>query len=153
MIYLLLKTVHILAAVLFIGNITTGILWKLHGDRSNDPRVMAHTLAGIIRADRWFTMPAVIVLLLSGLGLAHVGGYPFFGTFWIWAGLALFVATGIVAGRWVAPVQRKLLAVAGAPQFDAQEYARLSAAWARSGSIATLLPLAALVLMVFKPVF
>lgn len=151
--YLFLKTIHILAAVLFIGNITTGVLWKLHGDRSGDPRVMAHTLAGIIRADRWFTMPAVILLLLSGVGLAHVGGYPFFGTFWIWAGLALFVASGIIGGRFVAPAQRKLLAVASAPEFDAGEYARLSATWAKSGTVATLLPVAALVLMVFKPVF
>jgi len=64
-VYLLLKAVHVLAVVLFLGNIVTGIFWKAHGDRTGDPRIMAHTLDGIIRSDRWFTIPGVVLIGLD----------------------------------------------------------------------------------------
>lgn len=48
--YLAMKTLHVLAVVLFRGNIITGLFWKAHGDRTGDPRIIAHTLEGIIRA-------------------------------------------------------------------------------------------------------
>jgi len=31
--YYVLKSLHILSVVLFLGNITTGVFWKFHGDR------------------------------------------------------------------------------------------------------------------------
>ena len=151
MLYLLLKTIHILAVVVFIGNITTGVMWKFHADRSGDPRLMAHALAGIIRSDRRFTVPGVILIVASGVPLAMVGGFPVLGTFWIWTALLLFSISGVLFGVWVGPAQRNLLQVAAAPQFDRQRYDRLSRTWAVSGFGALATPLAALALMVFKP--
>ena len=37
MLYLAFKVLHILAVVMFLGNITTGIFWKEHADRTKDP--------------------------------------------------------------------------------------------------------------------
>ena len=31
--YFVLKSLHILSVVIFIGNIVTGVFWKMHGDR------------------------------------------------------------------------------------------------------------------------
>ena len=31
--YFVLKSLHILSVVLFLGNIITGVFWKMHGDR------------------------------------------------------------------------------------------------------------------------
>lgn len=36
--YAALKALHILAVALFLGNIVTGLFWKVHGDRTGDPR-------------------------------------------------------------------------------------------------------------------
>ena len=36
--YLLLKALHVLSVVLFLGNIITGVFWKMHADRSGDLR-------------------------------------------------------------------------------------------------------------------
>jgi uncharacterized membrane protein len=94
-VYLALKTLHILAVVLFLGNIITGVFWKIHGDRTGDPRVMAHTLDGIIRSDRWFTIPGVLLIIVFGLGAAMVAGLPILGTGWIWQSLILFGVSGI----------------------------------------------------------
>ena len=55
--YLIWKLIHVTAVILFLGNIITGLFWKAHADRSRDVRFIAHTMEGIIRADRWFTIP------------------------------------------------------------------------------------------------
>ena len=88
--YLALKLVHIAAVMLFLGNITTGLFWKAHGDRSRDPRIIAHVLEGIIRSDRWFTIPGVVVILAAGVATAVVGGLPLLRTAWIRWSLVLF---------------------------------------------------------------
>src|SRR6266550_8738658 len=69
-VYIALKILHVAAVVIFLGNITTGIFWKIHGDRTRDPRIVRHTLAGIIEADTWFTIPSVVVILVGGIGAA-----------------------------------------------------------------------------------
>ena len=54
--YLVWKLLHVLGVVLFVGNITTGILWKVHADRTRNPALIAHACAGLTRSDRFFTM-------------------------------------------------------------------------------------------------
>ena len=81
--YFALKTLHILAVAMFLGNIVTGLFWKAHGDRTNDPRIIAHTLDGIIRSDRWFTLPGVAAILLFGVAAAMIGHLPILGTSWM----------------------------------------------------------------------
>lgn len=46
--YVLFKVIHLLAVVAFVGNIAVGVFWKAVADRTNDPRIFAHTLRGII---------------------------------------------------------------------------------------------------------
>jgi uncharacterized membrane protein len=153
--YLALKTLHILAVVLFLGNIITGLFWKIHGDRTGDPRIMAHTLDGIIRSDRWFTIPGVLFIIVFGLGAAIVAGLPILGTGWIWQSLVLFGVSGIAFMAQVAPLQRRLRALAQAAaaggSWDSVAYRKLSRRWEFWGAVALLTPLAALVLMVAKP--
>ena len=50
--YLWLKLIHVLAVVMFIGNIVTGVFWHKHAERTRDPRLIAHAMAGVIRSDR-----------------------------------------------------------------------------------------------------
>ena len=155
MMYLLLKTVHIVAVVLFLGNITTGVFWKEHADRTRDARLIAHAMAGIIRSDRLFTLPGVILITIAGIGAAQVGHMPLLRTGWLFWGIVLFSLSGLAFGAWVAPLQKRMLklmeagAASGAPDWKA--YEALSRTWAFWGAIALLLPLAAMFLMVFKP--
>lgn len=152
--YLVMKVLHVLAVVLLLGNVVVGILWKVHGDRSRDPKIIAHTLRGIMLADRWFTMPSVITLVITGFGAQGIGRYPI-TTPWILAGIILFAITGFLFGTRVVPVQRKLLAVAQAgtgSDMDWAAYQRLTSQWNLWGGIATAAPILALILMVWKPV-
>lgn len=153
--YAALKALHILAVAIFLGNIITGLFWKAHADRTGDPRLMAHTLDGIIRSDRWFTIPGVIAIVLFGVGGAIVGRLPILGTSWIWQSILLFTASGLAFVLQVAPLQLRLRAMAqsatsGGP-WDPALYRRLSLRWEFWGAFAIVTPLIALVLMVSKP--
>jgi uncharacterized membrane protein len=152
--YLTLKLLHIFGVVLFLGNIITAVLWKALADRSNDPRIIANALEGLIAADRYFTGPGVGLILVTGISLVISSGYSFLGTAWIWQSLVLFTISGVVFMVLLAPLQRRMrdIAVLGARGgFDRVLYQRLSRQWAIWGSLATLTPLAALGLMVLKP--
>ena len=50
--YLALKLLHVVAVIVFLGNITTGLFWHAHAARTRDPKLLAHTMDGIIRSDR-----------------------------------------------------------------------------------------------------
>jgi uncharacterized membrane protein len=154
-VYLAMKTLHVLAVVLFLGNIITGLFWKAHGDRSADPRIIAHTLDGIIRSDRWFTMPGVLLIVGFGVAAALLGRLPILGTRWIWQSIVLFSISGLVFMFQVAPLQRRLLSLAATAasgqSWEEATYRRLSRRWEFWGIVAILTPLAAVVLMVHKP--
>ena len=152
--YLALKLLHIFAVVLFLGNIIIGIYWKLHGDRTRNPRIIAHTIEGIIATDRLFTVPGVILILIGGFGAAGIGRLPMLHTPWILWSIILFTISGIAFMTRLVPVQRQLLAVAQAGidgGMDWERYKKLSDAWKLWGLVALLTPLAATVLMVMKP--
>ena len=156
MLYLSLKALHVIAAVLFLGNIITGIFWKAHADRLGDLgdlRARAQALDGIIRADRLFTSPGVLVILASGVALVLVGRLSFL-TPWILGSILLFGVAGAVFGARVGPLQKKQLANvrAGlAGPWNESEYRQLSNRWRFWGWVATGAPLLALILMVLKP--
>ncbi len=78
--YLILKLVHVAGVVLFLGNITVGVFWKRFSDRSRNAAIMASTMDGIIAADRVFTIPGILLLLVGGFGAAFVGGIPILST-------------------------------------------------------------------------
>jgi uncharacterized membrane protein len=150
-----MKTLHVLAVVLFLGNIITGLFWKAHGDRSADPRIIAHTLQGIIRSDRWFTLPGVVLIVVFGVAAAVLGRLPILGTGWIWQSIVLFSVSGLAFMLQVAPLQRRLLELAssgaGGHGWDQAAYDKLSRQWEFWGLVAIVAPLAALGLMVYKP--
>jgi uncharacterized membrane protein len=154
-VYLLLKLVHVVAVVAFLGNIVTGLFWHAHAARSGDPRLLAHTMSGIIRSDRLFTMPGVLAIVASGVAAAVVGGLPLLRTGWILWTIVLFAISGIVFGVRVAPLQRRLLELAEAGSrsggFDLDGYRRLARRWELWGVVALATPLAGLALMVLKP--
>src|SRR5688572_9782946 len=155
MIYLTLKFLHIVGAILFLGNIITGVFWKAHGDKSRNPAVMAHALDGIIRSDQLFTLPGVIIIVAAGFAGAIMGGIPLLRTEWLAGGIILLTISGIAFVARIAPLQRQMrdlaLANPDPATFDWAAYDRLSRGWAIWGAIALLAPLLAAALMVFKP--
>ena len=151
--YQVLTLIHVTAVILFLGNIITGLFWKAHTDRTGDVRFMAHTMDGIIRADRWFTFPGVLVIMGSGIFAAIQAGLPLLRTGWIFWSLVAFSLSGLIFGLRVAPLQKQILrmtADANDATFDKAAYRSKSLQWELWGLLATLTPLAAVAMMVTK---
>ena len=152
--YLVLKLVHVAAVIIFLGNIATGLFWHAHAARTRDPKLLAHTVGGIIRSDRLFTMPGVLLIIAAGVGLAIYGHFPLLRTGWILWTLVLFGISGIIFGSRVAPMQRELKAIAERGMqgnFDYASYHALAIRWEIWGAAALGAPLIGLALMVLKP--
>ena len=147
--YFILKSLHILSVVLFLGNIITGVFWKYHGDRVGTASARVQALDGVIRSDRWFTLPGVVAIIVTGVLLAMTLHLPILGTFWILWSLILFGISGVAFQFFVAPLQRNCWPWR-APARRATgtaEYERLSGV-ETVGAVATLAPVIALVRMV-----
>jgi uncharacterized membrane protein len=150
--YLLFKLLHIVAVVLFLGNIITGLFWKFHAEGTRDPKIIAHTFEGISRSDRWFTIPGVILILIGGFGAAILGKFPILGTGWIFWSIVLFTISGLAFQFRIAPLQERIATLARAGgEFDWNQYHALARSWEIWGAVATLAPVIAVVLMVVKP--
>ena len=149
------KLVHITAVVVFLGNIITGLFWKAHAERSRDPRLIAHTFEGIIRSDRWFTLPGIGIIIAGGVGAAITEHLPLLHTGWILWSIVLFSLSGVMFSARVAPLQKSLAALTrshdGSVPFDWARYHALARRWELWGLFALLTPLAAMALMVLKP--
>jgi len=153
--YLALKLIHLAAVVAFLGNITTGLFWHAHAARTRDPKLLAFTMDGIIRSDRLFTVPGVVVIIAAGVPLAILGRLPLLSTGWIAWTLLLFMVSGVVFMAKVVPLQRALrrLAEAGAAdgRFEYSAYQALARRWELWGAVALGAPLLGMGLMVLKP--
>ena len=151
--YQIFKLIHVAAVIIFLGNIITGLFWKAHADRTKDLRFIAHTMDGIIRSDRWFTIPGVVVITISGVFSAIQAGLPLLRTGWIFWSLVAFSVSGIAFALRVAPLQRQILALttsASDSAFPWETYRSKSLQWEIWGFVATVTPVIAVVLMVLK---
>ncbi|MBV8197848.1 MAG: DUF2269 family protein [Candidatus Eremiobacteraeota bacterium] len=146
--YLALKLVHVAGVVMFLGNIAVGIFWKRYADGTGNAAMMAHAIDGIIKADKIFTIPGILILLIGGIGAAIVGGYPILGTGWILWALIAFILSGLAFGP-LSRTQRRLSLAAHTGNLV--DYESLSRSWDLWGFIALALPVVAFVLMILKP--
>ena len=152
--YLLLKSLHILGIVLFLGNIIITGVWKVWADTSRDWRVILFAQRLVTYTDILFTLPGVLLIAITGTMMASTYGHWWEIT-WLRWGLSLFIISGIIWLIVLIPVQIVLHRLA--IQFQqteqiSQQYWTYEIIWGIFGTIATLLPLMNLYWMVFKPV-
>jgi len=143
---------HIFGAVIFMGNIMVTAAWASLARRARHTEALRLGVRGIIVTDTIFTMPGVLLLVLNG----GILGTPFFraGAMWLFISIGLFVVSAIIWGAILVPLQRRMSTLMKAtPPGSAvpAEVDMLLQRWFRWGGLATLLPLATLVLMVAKP--
>ncbi len=151
MIYNIWKLLHVLSVIIFMGNITIAIFWKMQADKSKDRLKIADTFKNIIKADKIFTMPSVTALIIFGVGTAMQGDLSLIETSWIfWSIIAILISTYAFMAK-VVPIQKKILALANSEEkFTFEEYEKLSKNWNTWGALAVITPYIAVCLMVLK---
>ena len=149
-----LLALHILAAVVFVGNIITAAFWKVRADRSGNLETIAITARSLLQADYVFTAPGIVVLLITGIWMVGLSDWARFQEPWLGGSFVLLIVTGIIWLAVLLPQQRRMVRLAqeGADAGAlSPEYRRAGRIWSMFGGVATLLPVLILFLMVFKP--
>ena len=111
MVYLVL--IHVISAIIFIGNIITAAFWKLKVEFSGDETHIHKTAKNIMVADYVFTLPSIITLLISGFLLAINSNYSLNEINWLTISLALFTLTEVISITLLLPLQRKMIKYSG----------------------------------------
>lgn len=143
----LLKLVHVLAAITAVGANLTYTYWLRYAGRDRDRLVW--TMRGIRRLDNFIATPAYVVLLITGV-LMVVGGVFTFQTGWIIAAIVLYVFVVVMGIVLYAPALKRQIEEAENDPTSAS----YSAAAARTnlfGLITTGVVLVIVALMVTKP--
>jgi len=153
MLFLFLKTIHVLSATVLFGTGLGTAYYMWRADRSGRPETVAAVSELVVSADWWLTTPAVVLQPFTGFWLMTLAGYPI-SQFWIWASLAMF----FVAGACWLPVVRLQIRMARLARQAVEskqplpaEYHRAMRQWVALGWPAFVAMIAAFFLMVFRP--
>lgn len=153
--YQLLKALHIIGAIIFMGNIIVTAFWKVFADRTKDVKIIAFAQRLVTITDFVFTTIGAGLVLITGLLMATLFYENFITIKWIALGMGLFVLSGLIWLSVLIPIQIKQAQLTR--QFENNDhipdnYWRLEKIWYTLGTIATILPLINIYFMVFKPI-
>lgn len=147
--YLLLKYVHVLAAIVAVGANATYGVWMALG--AGQPESLGAILRGVRFLDTRIANPAYGLLLITGLAMLYAG-HQAIGTPWIATALGLFIVGMALGARGYTPALRNQIQAleSGGPRSEA--YRRASDRGRTIGLLFMVLVLIILFLMVTKPV-
>jgi uncharacterized membrane protein len=152
--YQLLKSIHLLGVIIFLGNIIVTAVWKMLADKTKSPTIVAYAQRLVTITDFMFTAVGATLLVISGRMMSTKFG-EIGDVLWLSWGWYLFVASGLIWLLILIPIQIKqarLAKVFSTQKTIPENYWVLSKYWAVFGMIATILPFANLYFMVFKPI-
>lgn len=146
--FLLLKWIHVLAAVVAVGASVTYSIWI--GRAAKEPKVLPFVLQTVSYIDRRVANPCYALLLATGLAMALAVRIPL-TTPWLLAGMILYAIAALLGIFAYAPLtrrQRQILAEAG---FGSPAYSAIASRGRLLGLIVMLDVLIIVFLMVVKP--
>jgi hypothetical protein len=145
--FLLLKTIHVLSAIVAVGSNATYGLWSARG--RGDPAHLGFALRGIKFIDDRMANPAYGLLLVSGLIMA-VTTYRI-GLTWILIGLGLFAVLVVVGGGFYTPALKRQITRLDVEGPESPSYRAAEARARALGIFLGVVAVAAVFVMVFKP--
>lgn len=148
MLYLLLKWLHVLSAIVAVGsNLTYGI-WITRASAS--PNNLPFTLRGVKLIDDRLANPAYGLLLITGLAMAGVGGLRL-STPWLLSALVLYVAVVLVGLFGFTPALRRQIELVDSDGLTSPAYQAAARRSTLLGVLTSVLVIVIVFLMVVKP--
>jgi uncharacterized membrane protein len=92
--YLFIKWLHIISSTILFGTGIGSAFFMFMANRHKDVANIYFVTRHVVIADWFFTTPSVIIQLITGIFLVHIGGYSL-SDFWIMWGLILYFFVGI----------------------------------------------------------
>lgn len=149
MLFNTLKYLHILLAIVAVGfNIAYGLI--IGRARKSGVAELSFALRTVKVMDDYVANPCYALLLVTGVGMVHVSGYPW-SLRWIHGSMGLLIVAFVVALGFYTPNLRKQIAALDARGPQDPEFLRLSKRGGMIGGILGLIIFVIIGLMVFKP--
>jgi len=151
--YLLFKWLHIISSVLLVGTGFGSAFYLFFINRTKNIAAIAEVLRLVVRADFWFTAPAVLLQPITGYAMLAVAGMDMQQS-WLHYSYALYATAGAC---WLPVVwlQIRMAKIAAAAVHAKQplpgQYWQYVRYWEWLGYPAFVAMLAIYGLMVFKP--
>ena len=145
-----LKTVHVLCACLFLGNVVVSGIWAAMAERTRNHAIVLFSNRLVLVTDLMFTATGAIGVVFTGhLMAVQFGGHAAHP--WISWSYTLFGLSGLIWLLVLVPIQLKQRRLLQRTTQITAEYLVWSKVWQISGAVATALPLPIIYLMVTKP--
>ena len=149
--YTTVKFLHILFAIVAVGFNATYVIWLVRGRR--EPDHLAFALRGVKLMDDWIANPAYGLLLVSGLLMVLLLPWNLFRSFWLEAGLVLWLVAVLLGyGVYTPTLSRQIKVLADKGPKD-EQYLWLDRRATLVGQALAVIVLVIVGLMVFKPTF
>ncbi len=148
MLFLLIKWVHVLSAIIAVGGNATYGMWLSRARR--EPAVLPFVLRNIKRIDDRVANPLYVLLLLTGLTMAFMIPIPL-NTPWLMTALILYAIAAILGMAVFVPTFRRQLQYLESEGPQSPRYLAASKQGALLGLIVGLDVLVIIFLMVVKP--
>ena len=148
MTFLILKWLHVLAAIVAVGSNITYSIWIARASRN--PEVLPFTLRGIKTIDDRLANPGYGVLLLTGLLMVFTVKLPL-TTPWLLTALILYVLVVLLGLVGYTPTLRRQIQTLDSDGFQSAEYQALARRGRIFGMILGVLVIIIIYLMVVKP--
>ncbi len=143
-----LKTIHVLSACLFLGNVIVSGTWAALAERTRSHEIIRFSNKLVLITDLLFTVTGALGVIVTGHMMAS--RFDDSAHSWITWSYLLFGLSGLIWACVLVPIQLKQRLLLKRHDHITREYLRLSKVWQISGAIATALPLPILYLMVTK---
>lgn len=148
MIYLLLKWLHVLSALVSVGaNVTYGV-WI--GRASSKPEFLPFTLKSIKQIDDRIANPMYGLLLITGLLMVLTVKLPL-TTPWLLTALILYALVVLIGLLGYTPTLKRQIAVLESDGFQSEGYRALARRGSRLGMLLAVIVISIIFLMVVKP--
>jgi len=145
---------HLVGVTAFFSNAISALFWKKRADRLREPRVVAHTFRSLAAADIWISLPAVLAIVVGGVGSAMAAELGILRTGWILWSIAAFIGSGIVNAAAAWPLQKRIATwttESATADFDWNRYSVEAKRWSRWAHLSLACAAVAMVLMVVRP--
>lgn len=153
MAYLLLKWIHILSATIVFGTGIGSAFYMFMANRRKDIAGIYFATRHVVIADWLFTTPAIIIQLLTGMGLVGAAGYAYSEPWILWS-IVLYIFAGAcwLPVVWMQIQMRDMARQAMETGADLPErYWRMDRWWIILGALAFPAVAGIFYLMVFRP--
>jgi uncharacterized membrane protein len=149
----ILRFVHLLAVVAFLGDIVITAVWKWCADETGEAPVARYAQRQVQRMDKYVLIPSIVLLIATGYLSAYLENLSVWSNPPLAVAQVLFVLSGVVWSKVLRPIQLRQLALVeglGATAVLPAEYRDLSRRWLKWGLVALALPFGSMFLMVVR---